>query len=210
MDEHDLDGGTLLVVVGRGRRLIKADRQKNGGRGHQPRQYPRGQRQEPCRVGEIGQRHGQFHWHPDNGRGRHRQCGTFCSIRPPRELIGIDWHRQSSPCRRLAAAANGPMTKLISDSAHRIENGVPHEAGPEIAASEAATPKINTGIDSGSTSTASSNPPRRNVTASAAPIMPVKVSAGVPASSVSATAEVEAASRFSNNCLLYTSPSPRD
>jgi len=26
------------------------------------------------------------------------------------------------------------MTKLISDSAHRIENGVPNDSGPDIAA----------------------------------------------------------------------------
>src|SRR6202051_865121 len=101
----------------------------------------------------------------------------------------VDRHQtgaQSSPCRRLAAAANGPITKLTSDRAHRIENGVPNDNGPVIAASEAATPKISTGIDSGSTSTASNKPPRCKVTASAAPIMPVKGSAGVPASSVSA------------------------
>src|ERR1700682_2403974 len=106
---------------------------------------------------------------------------------------------QSSPCRRLAAAANGPITKLASDSAHRIENGAPNDRGADIAACEAATPKISTGIDSGSTSTANNNPPRCSVTASAAPIMPVKVSAGVPTSSVSATAEVAVASRFNNS-----------
>src|SRR6266853_6668100 len=114
----------------------------------------------------------------------------------------VDRHQsgdQSSPCRKLAAAANGPMTKLTSDSAHRIENGVPNDSGPDIAACAAATPNISTGIDSGSTSTASSSPPRCSVTASAAPIMPVKVSAGVPASSVSATAAVDVASRFNNN-----------
>ena len=55
------------------------------------------------------------------------------------------------------------------------------------------TPKISTGIDSGSTSTGSSRPPRRSVTASAAPITPMRVSAGVPASSVSATAQHRAA-----------------
>ena len=72
----------------------------------------------------------------------------------PRKLIS------PVPCRRLAAAANGPITKLVSDSAHRIENGVPNDSGPVIAACEAATPKISTGIDSGSTSTASNKPPR--------------------------------------------------
>src|SRR3954464_9680485 len=116
--------------------------------------------------------------------------------------VSIDQYQfsdQSSPCRKLAAAAKGPTTKLTSDSAHRIENGVPNDSGPVIAACEAATPKISTGIDSGSTSTASSNPPRCSVTASAAPIMPVKVSAGVPASSVSATAAVAVASRFSSS-----------
>src|SRR6202041_4002667 len=66
-------------------------------------------------------------------------------------------------------------------------------------ASEAATPKIKTGIDSGSTSTASSSPPQCSVTASAAPIMPVNVSAGVPTSSVKATADVDVASRLSNS-----------
>src|SRR5256884_1975487 len=106
---------------------------------------------------------------------------------------------QSSPCRKLAAAAKGPTTKLTSDSAHRIENGVPNDSGPVIAACEAATPKISTGIDSGSTSTASNKPPRCSVTASAAPIMPVNVSAGVPTSSVSATAEVAVASRLSSS-----------
>src|SRR5712664_2686492 len=119
----------------------------------------------------------------------------FASARVDRHQIG----NQSRPCRRLAAAAIGPMTKLTSDSAQRIENGVPNDNGPDIAACEAATPKIKTGIDNGSTSTASNNPPRCSVTESAAPIMPVKVSAGVPANSVNATAEVEAASRFNNS-----------
>src|SRR4029079_14557295 len=84
-------------------------------------------------------------------------------------------------------------------SAQRIENGVPNGSGPDMAACDAATPKISTGIDSGSTSTASNSPPRCNVTASAAPIIPVNVSAGVPASSVSATAEVAVASRLNSN-----------
>src|ERR1700677_3363647 len=117
------------------------------------------------------------------------------SARVDRHPAGV----QSRPWRRLAAAANGPITKLISDSAHRIENGVPNGNDPEIAASDAATPKISTGIDSGSTSTASNNPPGCSVTASAAPIMPVKVNAGVPASSVKATPDVATASRFNSS-----------
>src|ERR1700680_1107386 len=114
----------------------------------------------------------------------------------------VDRHQfgtQSSPYLRLAAATNGPMTKLTSDSAHRIKNGLPNERGPDIAACEAATPNISTGIDSGSTSTARSNPPRCKVTASAAPIIPVNVSAGVPTSKVSATADVDTASRFKSS-----------
>src|SRR6266481_3402170 len=117
------------------------------------------------------------------------------SVRVDRRQFGA----QSRPWRRLAAAANGPITKLTSDSAHRIENGVPNDSGPVMAACEAATPNISTGIDSGSTSTASNSPPRCSVTANAAPIMPVNVSAGVPASSVSATAAVDVASRFNNS-----------
>ena len=74
---------------------------------------------------------------------------------------------------------------------------MPNGSGPTIAAFEAATPKISTGIVSGSTSTAISSPPRRSATVSAAPIRPMKVSAGVPASSVSATAPVAAGSRLS-------------
>src|SRR3984885_5132460 len=103
------------------------------------------------------------------------------------------------------------MIRPNSDSAHRIENGAPKDNGPVMAASEAATPKISTGIDSGNTSTANKSPPRCSVTASAAPIMPVNVSAGVPTSSVSATADVAVASRFNskpNTGVAITSGSP--
>src|SRR6266404_3845268 len=118
----------------------------------------------------------------------------FASARVDRHQIG----NQSRPCRRLEAAANGPITKLTSDSAHRIENGVPNDNGPDIAACEAATPKIKIGIDNCSTSTASNSPPRCSVTASAARFMPVMVSDNVPSNIVNATDEVEAASRFHN------------
>jgi len=75
------------------------------------------------------------------------------------------------------------------------------EGGDErdTAAFDAATPKIKTGIVSGITSTASSRPPRRSTTESAAPMRPIKVSAGVPANSVSATAVVAVASRLSSS-----------
>ena len=42
--------------------------------------------------------------------------------------------RNGIRCRRQAAAATGPTTKLASDSAHKIENGVPNDNGPVIAA----------------------------------------------------------------------------
>ena len=112
---------------------------------------------------------------------------------------GIEPSDHSSPWRSAAAAANGPITRLTRVSAHRIVNGVPNGTGPTIAALEAATPKISTGIVSGSTSTGSSNPPRRSATDSAAPISPMKVSAGVPASSVSATAPMARSSRLRNS-----------
>ena len=81
-----------------------------------------------------------------------------------------------------------PTTRLASVSAQRIVNGVPNGTGPTTAALAAATPKISTGTVSGNTSTASSSPPRRSVTAMAAPIRPMKVSAGVPTKSVSTKA----------------------
>src|SRR5258708_8295249 len=109
----------------------------------------------------------------------------FASARVDRHQIG----NQSRPCRRLAAAANGPITKLTSDSAHKIENGVPNDNGPDIAACEAATPKIKTGVDSGSTSTASKSPPPCRVTARPAPLRPRKAAAAGPANSVNATAQ---------------------
>ena len=69
---------------------------------------------------------------------------------------------QSNHTRMVAAAAAKiPTTRLTKDSAHKIMNGVPNDNGPTMAAFEAATPKISTGTVSGSTSTASSNPPRR-------------------------------------------------
>src|ERR1700730_14662305 len=64
------------------------------------------------------------------------------------------------PWRNVAAAAKGPMTTLTNVSAHRIVNGVSNGIGPTTAALVAATPKISTGMVSGSTRTGSSRPPR--------------------------------------------------
>ena len=115
----------------------------------------------------------------------------------PRFNIARAYRHHSTPWRKAAAAANGPSTRLPSVSAHKIMNGAP-KPDPVIAAFEAATPKISTGTVSGSTSTGSSNPPRRSATESAAPISPMQVSAGVPASSVSATAAIASGSRLRN------------
>src|SRR5579883_2701305 len=104
----------------------------------------------------------------------------------------------SMPYLSVAAAAKGPMTLLIRVNAHRIVNGAPNGTGPTTAALVAATPKISTGTVSGSTSTGSSRPPRRKAVASAAPITPMNVSAGVPMRRVSPVAESAAGSRFRN------------
>ena len=77
----------------------------------------------------------------------------------------------------------------------------PKGAGPAMAAFAAATPKISTGIVNGNTKTANSRPPRRSVTESAAPIKPMKVSAGVPASKVRASVPV------ARNSMLSIIPS---
>ena len=101
MDEHDLDGGTLLVIVGRHGRLIEADQQQNSSGSGKPRQQPCGQRQEPGRVGEIDQRHGI----PDNRSSRDRQCDFFCFIPPPRELIEVNISR--------GPAADSPLPRTV-------------------------------------------------------------------------------------------------
>src|ERR1035437_4852247 len=103
----------------------------------------------------------------------------------------------SRPWRSAAAAATGPSTRLAKDRAQRMVKGGPNGAGPIMAALAAATPKISTGIVSGSTNTASSKPPRPSATDSAAPISPMKVSAGVPASNVSATVPMPRSSTLS-------------
>ena len=65
--------------------------------------------------------------------------------------------------------------------------GVANGTVPPLAAAAAETPKISTGIASGSTRIAINRPPRRRLTVSAAPIAPRKVKAGVPARSVTVT-----------------------
>jgi len=90
-------------------------------------------------------------------------------------------------CRNAIAAANGAPAMAIRVSAQRIRNGVAKgtkESGPALAA---ATPKISTGTQSGKIKIASNRPPRRRLTVSAAPMAPIKVRAGVPASSESVT-----------------------
>ena len=58
MDEHDLDGGALLVVVGRQHRLVDAEREHEHRRAAEPRQHAVGEREEARRIGEIDDGHG--------------------------------------------------------------------------------------------------------------------------------------------------------
>jgi len=57
VDEHDLHGGALLVVVGRERCLIDTDREGDQRRGGEPRQHAVDDAQEAGGVGEIDQGH---------------------------------------------------------------------------------------------------------------------------------------------------------
>ena len=84
--------------------------------------------------------------------------------------------------RRQKANHDAKQRQRAQDRERRAERDRPDERG--IAAD---TPKISTGIVSGKIRIGSSSPPRRTATASAAPMRPIKVSAGVPTSSVSAT-----------------------
>ena len=74
-----------------------------------------------------------------------------------------------------------------SVSAQSARKGVQNGTVPPLAAPAAETPKISTGTVKGRISTAISRPPRRRLTVSAAPMAPMKVSAGVPTSSEAAT-----------------------
>src|ERR1700683_2577764 len=57
MDEHDLDGRALLIIVGGEPGATQPDREGNHGGGDEPRQYAPDQRYEPGRIGEVDQRH---------------------------------------------------------------------------------------------------------------------------------------------------------
>ena len=140
VDEHDLDGRALLIVVGRREHEPEADRECDRGRDDQPRQRALDQGEKARRIGKVDQRHAVSH---ANGP----QCGGCVSN------IALTPVRGAS----VAAAANGPITRLNSVSAHRIVNGVPNGTGPTIAAFAAETPKISTGIASGNIRIGSSN-----------------------------------------------------
>ena len=58
VDEHDLHGRALLVVVGRDRRTDKARSRADRGRGRSHGSTPRGEREEAVGIGKIDQRHG--------------------------------------------------------------------------------------------------------------------------------------------------------
>jgi predicted secreted Zn-dependent protease len=57
VQEHDLHGRTLLVIVGRIHRAVQADREKNDCRCRKPRQHAVDDVQEARRIGEIDHSH---------------------------------------------------------------------------------------------------------------------------------------------------------
>jgi hypothetical protein len=69
VQEHDLDGGALLIVVGRVHGAREAEREQQNRRRRQPGQHAVNQRQEARRVGEIDNSHRQ----PFNQTRRHGQ-----------------------------------------------------------------------------------------------------------------------------------------
>jgi hypothetical protein len=58
VNEHDLHGRALLIVVGRDeQRLIEPERKGEHGRDHEPGEHAFGKRVEARRVGKFGQAH---------------------------------------------------------------------------------------------------------------------------------------------------------
>ena len=101
----------------------------------------------------------------------------------------------SISCRNAAAAANGPTTRLASVSAHKNVNGVPNGTGPPDGRVCGGHAEDQDRHRQRQDQNGSSSPPRRSATAMAAPISPMKVSAGVPTSSVSTSARCRPAHR---------------
>src|SRR5665213_83892 len=125
-----------------------------------------------------------------------KRVGLARSARAMASVLGSEGHGgnlrtpriQSAPERRAAAQATGAITALTSVSATRMRNGGRNGVGPTMTEAAALTPKISTGMVNGSTSAATSRPPRPSAAVSAAPMAPMSVSAGVPASSVAVVA----------------------
>ena len=125
VDEHDLDGRALLVIVGRDERPASARTAKDRGRRRKPRQR---------RSASMRKR---------DGLARSMrlmavliEAGSSQAMwrRHQNQFHAIAVHALVEPWRRPAAAANGPTTRLKSDSPQRIENGVPNGDCPVAAA----------------------------------------------------------------------------
>ncbi len=58
VDEHNLNGRALLIIVRRQCGEIEPGRQQQDGRSHQPWQHVRHNRKKPCWISEIDQCHG--------------------------------------------------------------------------------------------------------------------------------------------------------
>ena len=157
MHEHDLHGRALLVIVGRAGDLSQNPKAKRE-RGRTPTSHGRmrsTKRQELRRIG-VGRSGPSAGLSIDGSRSRTMRHASACNVST--DL----WSRYGSfrianhscPARKCHCRGKWSNHKAdISDSAHRIVNGVPKRTGPTIAAFEAATPKISTGMASGRTST---------------------------------------------------------
>ena len=73
--------------------------------------------------------------------------------------------------------------------AHKSRKGAVKGAGSSVAPTVAIMPKIKTGTTKGKTSTEISNPPLGSFTATAAPAVPMRAIAGVPANNVTVIAQ---------------------
>ena len=156
-----------------------------------------GERQKARRIGEIDQGH----------RKRPYVCVAYrCAQRPQCGVRNVRFRAMaftitSFPIPVLAAARwRREGADHHAHQRERAQNGERRaERRPARRWRRSRPPRRRSapGIVNGRTRTASRRPPRRSATVSAAPIRPMKVSAGVPASKVSATAPVAFGSRLS-------------
>ena len=185
VQEHDLDGGALLIIVRRQHRLIDAEGEREHRQAAEPRNRAVGEVQETRRIGEIGEGHGRFL----SSQLPSSPCGAGAMPRALQRFSRLHDHNgYSISCRSAAAAANGPTTRLASVSAHRIVNGVPNGTGPARPHWRRRRRRSAPAPSAAARARRAAARRAASVTAMAAPIRPMKVSAGVPTRSVSTKA----------------------